>query len=127
MNDLTSLIEEVFPGILEPKKKYEYHCDLCMCPIDAWKPYRDYQSDRSCEMIYFLGALMDGWKGKPFTVAGFLEEHGAEIKIEFSDLMNLEGVLKQEIEWQIEIGDVTEISKGVYVAAPWPERKEQGK
>lgn len=29
----------------------EYHCDLCMCPIEIWNPLGTYDSDRSCEIL----------------------------------------------------------------------------
>ncbi len=92
------------------------HCDLCRCPIEIWQPYKDYPSDRSCELFYLLEHLIAGEKGKPFTIGGFLEKHGEQIEKEFPDLKNLNGVLWQHIEQQIDIGDMKHAYDIYYVA-----------
>lgn len=126
-NEHEELLREVFPALKFPETKMvsnKYHCDLCCCPTDKWNPYADYQSDRSCELFYFLEGLLAEEKGREFTVNRFVEKHEQAVKQEFPDLGNLAGVFREHLEWQLEVGDVEEISTGVYVAAVWPERKE---
>ena len=116
--DYEKLFKEIFPGFENIKPKvvgYEYHCGLCMCPIEYWKPYRDYPLDRSCELFYFLDALLAEEKGSEFTVDGFVEQHGHKVKEEFLDLTNVAGVFKEHVDQQLDIGDIEEVSPGVFV------------
>lgn len=93
----------------------EYHCDLCRCPIEVWAPYKDYPSDRSCELLYFLCYLLDKGKGEAFAIDEFVKKHEHEVKQEFPDLTNVTGVFREHVEQQLDIGDIEEISPGVYL------------
>jgi len=115
--DYEILIKEMSPGIERTKPVTackDYHCSLCNCPIDQWESYRDYPSDRSCELFYFLEDLLAEGKGERFTVDGFVKRHENEVKQEFQDLTNLASVFKQHVEQQLDIGAIEEVSPDIY-------------
>jgi hypothetical protein len=41
------------------KNCYEYHCDLCRCPISAYKPLKNYPYNDGCEIYYDFLYLLD--------------------------------------------------------------------
>jgi len=120
---------EIFPAFKSIKPKMlsnKYHCGLCCCPIDQWEPYKDYPSDRSCELFYFLDSLLVKEKGERFTVDEFVKKYEREMRQEFPDLTNVTGVFREHVERQLDVGDIEEVSTGVFVATPWPQRKMGG-
>ncbi len=78
----------------------EVHCQCCMCPIEIWVPVlKNYKGDE-CELSEHFMSLAEDW----MTPEDLVKVAKTELPKEYSDIEDLDALVKELVEIAIECG-----------------------
>jgi len=85
-------------------KEYEYHCDICMCPKEYWKPMQTYKG-RCCELYSdFLGIIFGFENVRVFSRKDIIAKCNRMLRSEYKDIPDFGATINELMEIVIETG-----------------------
>lgn len=87
--------------------KYNYHCDICRCPIEHWEPLKAYPSDNSCKLYSdFFDVIWELEEKERYNLKDVLKEC-EKFKKDYPDISDFDVAVREMIDIGIDTGIIT--------------------